>query len=149
MTGYGRSDPRPIVRLKGLTRGRKEISIFHHHVVPLVRDEIANNGIDILPKNFTIREHVLDRVSDVTQAFSPFVVFASEITDLRSCNRIAISQLGKDQVLLGMVIYFQIDLEIADNRANNLVVGAVSPVENLKFPLEDGKQLLNIAMLLG
>jgi hypothetical protein len=48
-----------------------------------------------------------------------------------------------------MVIYFQIDLEIADNRANNLVVGAVSPVENLKFPLEDGKQLLNIAMLLG
>jgi hypothetical protein len=43
-------------------------------VVPLVRDEIANNGIDSLPKNFTIREHVLDRVSDAAQAFSPFVV---------------------------------------------------------------------------
>jgi hypothetical protein len=48
-----------------------------------------------------------------------------------------------------MVIHFRVDFEIADNRANNLVVGAVSPVENLKFPLEDGKQLLNIAMLLG
>ena len=89
MTGYGRSDLRPIFRLKGLNRGRKEISIFHHHVVPLVRDEIANNSIDSLPKNFTIREHVIDRVSDATHAFSPFVVFASEITDLRSRNRIA------------------------------------------------------------
>jgi hypothetical protein len=58
-------------------------------VVPLVRDEIANNGIDILPKNFNIREHVLDRVGDAAQAISAFAVFASEITDLRSRNRIA------------------------------------------------------------
>src|ERR1700674_5344206 len=72
MTGYGRSDLRPIFGLKDLKRGRKEISIFHHHVVPLVRDEIANNSIDSLPKNFTIREHVLDRVSDAAQAFSPW-----------------------------------------------------------------------------
>src|SRR5450631_675953 len=48
-----------------------------------------------------------------------------------------------------MVIHFRVDFEIADNRANNLVVGAVSAVENLKFPLEDGEQLLNIAMLSG
>src|SRR5450631_2425269 len=48
-----------------------------------------------------------------------------------------------------MVIHFRVDFEIADNRANNLVVGAVSRIENLKFPIEDGKQLLNIAMLLG
>ena len=48
-----------------------------------------------------------------------------------------------------MVIHFRVGFEIADNRVNNLVVGAVSPVENLKFPLEDGKQLLNIAMLLA
>jgi len=58
-------------------------------VVPLVRDEIANNGIDILPKNFSTREHVLDRVSDAAQAFRAFAMFASEITDLRSRNRIA------------------------------------------------------------
>jgi len=48
-----------------------------------------------------------------------------------------------------MVIHLRVDFEIADNRANNLVVRAVSAVENLKFPLEDGKQLFNIAMLLG
>ena len=48
-----------------------------------------------------------------------------------------------------MVIHFRVDFEIADHRADNLVVGPVSPVENLKFPLEDGKQLLNVAMLLG
>jgi hypothetical protein len=58
-------------------------------VAPFVRDEIANNGIDILPKHFAIREHVLDRVSDAAQAFSPFVLFVSEITDLCSRNRIA------------------------------------------------------------
>jgi len=48
-----------------------------------------------------------------------------------------------------MVIYFRVDLEIADHRANNLVVGAVSAVKYLKFPLKDGEQLLNIAMLSG
>ena len=48
-----------------------------------------------------------------------------------------------------MVIHFRVDFEIAYNGANNLVVGAVSTVENLKFPLEDGEQLLNVAMLLG
>ena len=69
MTGYGRSDLRPILRLERLKRSRKEISIFHHHVASLVRNEIANNGVDILPKNFTICEHVLDRVSDAAQAF--------------------------------------------------------------------------------
>src|SRR5260370_30939660 len=47
-----------------------------------------------------------------------------------------------------MVINFRVDFEITDNRANNLVVGAVSAVENLKFPLKDCEQLLNIAMLL-
>jgi hypothetical protein len=48
-----------------------------------------------------------------------------------------------------MVIHFRVDFEIADNSANNLIVGEVAAVENLKFPLKDGKQLLNIAMLLG
>ena len=89
MTGHRRSDFRPIGRLESLKRGGEKIPIFHRHVVPLVRDEITNNGIHSLPKNFTIREYALDRVSDAAQAFSPFKVFASEITDLRSCNRIA------------------------------------------------------------
>ena len=49
--------------------------IFHHHVAPLVRDEIANNGVDVFPKNLTIREHVPDGLGDTAQAISPFVMF--------------------------------------------------------------------------
>ena len=89
MTGYRRSDLCPILGFKSLKRGRKEISIFHHHVVPLVRDEIANNGNDTLSKHFSIRKHVVDCVGNAAQALSAFVVFASEITDLRSRSRIA------------------------------------------------------------
>ena len=151
MTGYGRSDCRPVLRPKGLKRRRKEILILHHHVVPLVPDKIANNGIDILSKNFTIREHVPDRLSDAAQALQPLYGVPWQRSPTFSSRNLGsrVLSLAKTQVFLGMVIHFRVDFEIADNRANNLVVGAVSPVENLKFPLEDGKQLLNIAVLLG
>ena len=89
VTGYSRSNLRPILRLKSLKRGRKEIPAFHHHVVPLLRDKIANNGNDSTSKQFTIRKHVLDRVNNPVQTLGPFLVFASEIPDLRSRNRIA------------------------------------------------------------
>jgi hypothetical protein len=46
-----------------------------------------------------------------------------------------------------MVVNLRVKFEVANNRANNLIVGAVAAVENLKFPLEDGEQPLNIAML--
>jgi len=42
-----------------------------------------------LAENFTIREHVVNRVSDAAQAFGSFLVFASEITDLRGGSGIA------------------------------------------------------------
>ena len=42
-----------------------------------------------------------------------------------------------------MVVNLRVKFEVA----NNLIVGAVAAVENLKFPLENGEQLLNIAML--
>jgi hypothetical protein len=32
---------------KSFKRGGKEISIFHHHVLPLARDEIGNNGLGL------------------------------------------------------------------------------------------------------
>jgi hypothetical protein len=48
-----------------------------------------------------------------------------------------------------MVVNLRVKLEVANNRANNLIVGAVATVESLKFPLKDGEQLLNIAMLLA
>jgi hypothetical protein len=148
-SGYGRSDLGPILGLECLKGGREKIAIFHHHVTALVLDEIANDGIHILAKNFTIREHVVNHVSNAAQAFGPSLVLASEITDLRSRSRIALSQLVKDEVFLGMVIHLRVDLEIADHRANNLVVGTVSAVEYLKFPLKDAEQLLNISMLSG
>jgi hypothetical protein len=58
-------------------------------VAPLVLYEIANDGIDILPKDFAARENTVDRMSDAAQTFGPSLVFASEITDFRSRNRIA------------------------------------------------------------
>ena len=70
---------------------QKKIAIFHHHVTALVLDEIANDGMHILAKYFTIREHVVNRVSDAAQPFSPLLVFASEIADLRGRSSIACS----------------------------------------------------------
>jgi hypothetical protein len=76
-------------------------------------------------------------------------VFASKIADLRSSSRISCPQLGKYQVFLGMMINFWVDFEVTDNRVNDLIVSTVAPAENLEFPLKDGKQLLNVEMLLG
>ena len=36
-----------------------------------------------------------------------------------------------------MVVNLRVKFEVANNRANNLIVGAVAAVENLKFLLED------------
>jgi hypothetical protein len=72
------------LKLESLEGGRKEIAVFHHDVAPLVLYEIANDGIHILPKDFTTRENTVDRMSDAAQSFGPSLVFASGITDLRS-----------------------------------------------------------------
>jgi hypothetical protein len=58
-------------------------------VAPLVLYEIANDGIDILPKDFAARENIVDRMSDAAQTFGPSLVFASQVTDLRSRSGIA------------------------------------------------------------
>ncbi len=47
------------------------------------------------------------------------------------------------------MVNLRVKFEVANNRVNNLIVGAVAPVENLKFPLKDGEQFLNIAVLLA
>jgi hypothetical protein len=44
-----------------------------------------------------------------------------------------------------MVINFRVDLKIAEDRANNFVVGAISSVEHLQLPLKDGEQLYGAA----
>ncbi len=99
--------------------------------------EFANDSIHILPKDCTIRQHTVDCLSDAAQTFGPFLVLASEITNLRSRSGIANSQLGKDQIFLGMVVDLRVNFEITDSRVNNLVVRAIPAVENLKLPLEN------------
>ncbi len=147
MSGQGSSDLRPISRLQSPEGGRKEITIFHHDVMPLVLDEVANDGINILPRHLMIRQRLVDRLSDAVQTFNPCSVLASEITHLRSRSGIANSQLGENQIFLGMVVELWVNLEITDNRTNNGIVGANPAVENLKLPFEDRQQLLDIAML--
>ena len=50
---------------------------------------IPSEAIHILPKDFAARENTVDRMSDAAQTFGPSLVFASEITDLRSRSGIA------------------------------------------------------------
>ena len=64
LAAHGRRDLRPVLRLQSLEGGREEITIFHHHVMPLLLYEIANDAIDIFPGDFTIRQDIIYRVSE-------------------------------------------------------------------------------------
>ena len=57
--------------------------------MPLVLYEIANDVIHILPGDFTIRENTVDRLSDVVQTLSSFLVLKREVTDFCGRNGIA------------------------------------------------------------
>ena len=57
--------------------------------MPLVLYEAANDSIHILPKDLMIHQGTVDRLSDAVQTFGPFLVLASEITNLRSRSGIA------------------------------------------------------------
>jgi hypothetical protein len=63
-------------------------------VTPLVLYEIANDVIYILPKDFTIREDTVDRLSDAAQTLGPFLVLKCEVTDLCSRSGIAIAHVS-------------------------------------------------------
>jgi hypothetical protein len=64
---YTRSPPN--LEALGLQGGREEITIFRHNVIPLMLDEIANDGVHILPQDFAIGEDAVDRLSYAAQAF--------------------------------------------------------------------------------
>ena len=55
----------------------------------LVRYEVANDSIHMLPKDLMIRQGTVDRLSDAEQTLGPYLVLASEITNLRSRRGIA------------------------------------------------------------
>ncbi len=105
--------------------------------MPLVLYEVANDGIHVFPKNCTMLQGTVDRLSDATQTFRPFLVLAGEITNFRSSSGIANSQLSKDHIFLWMVVNPRVKFEITNNRVNNLIVGAIPAVENLKLSFDD------------
>jgi hypothetical protein len=84
---------------------------------------------------------------DLAQTIGSLPVLACQIADPCGRGGIAGSQFGEDQVFLGMMVHLGVDFKIADDRANDLVVGTPSAIENLQFALEDGEQFLDIAML--
>ena len=54
--------------------------------MPLVLYEVAHDSIHILSKDLMIRQGAVNRLSDAVQTFGPYLVLASEITNLRSCS---------------------------------------------------------------
>ena len=89
MRGQGRSDFGPIGRPQCLQGRREEIAILHHDVTPLVLQEIANDGVHVLPTEFAIREHTVDRFCDAAQTLGPFLMLTREIADFRRGSGIA------------------------------------------------------------
>ncbi len=147
MRRQGRSDFGPIGGLQCLQSRREKISIFHHDVTPLVIQEIANDGVDVLARNLTSRENSVDRGCNPAQSLSPFLMFACKLADLGSCKGIAKLQLQKDPIFLGMVVQFSVDFEVRNNGADDLVVRLVCAIENIKLVFEDREQPFNIAVL--
>src|SRR5215831_14911853 len=117
-----RSDLRPILGFESPQGGRKEI---------------------------TIRKHTIDRASDAAETLGSFLVFSREVADFRSRGGIANAQLRKDKIFLRMVVHLRVDFEIADDRANDLIIGASPTVKNVEFVLEDNEQPLDVAMFPG
>ena len=136
---HGRGDSLPVCRLERLERSREKLSILHHHMVALVRDELANEVANILPKALAIREYELDRFSYLAQAVCAPSVLAGQIAHAFDRRRIANLEFGIHQILLRMMVYLGVDREVADDRTDDFVVGAFASIEDLKLSLEDGK----------
>jgi hypothetical protein len=94
-----------------------------------------------------IHENPVDCVRDLTQAIGSLLVLTRQIADPSGGGGIASSKLGKDLVFLRMMVHLGVDFEIADDRANDLVVGTPAAIEDLQLALKGGKQFLDIAVL--
>src|ERR1700756_1417816 len=86
---------------------------------------------------------------DPAQTFGAPPVISREIADLRGGSGIAHLQLLEYHVLQRMVVGIRIDLEITDDRVDDLVVRAVSASEDAQLPLKNEEQLLDVAMFLA
>ncbi|SCB54869.1 hypothetical protein GA0061098_103147 [Bradyrhizobium shewense] len=147
MIGDGGSDFGPFLSRESLQCGRKEISFFPHHVAPLAYYKVAYDIANVLPSELTIREDGVNSSREAVQTVDDFLVFKREIADDCSCIRIASLELGKNQVFLWMMVHLGVNFEIADNRANDLIIGTDPFLKNLQFALESGQKQINVAML--
>ncbi|OIM95731.1 hypothetical protein BLN97_03620 [Bradyrhizobium elkanii] len=105
-------------------------------MVPLPQYKVAYDVTDVLSKDFTIREDSIDSLSKMVQAVDDFLVFMREIADDCSRIRIASSKLGENQIFLRMMVHLRVNLEVADNRANDLIVRTGPMLKDLQFTLE-------------
>src|SRR3974390_1870627 len=92
--------------------------------------KIPNNCVHRFPKDFLIHENAVDRARDLAQAVSALLVLTRQIADPCGGGGIASPQLGKDRVFLRMMVHLGGDFEIADDRANNVVVRTPPAVKN-------------------
>src|SRR5208282_5984180 len=83
-TGHSRrGDLCPVLRLQGLDRGRKEITLFHGDMLPCMHDEVANDVVDSVPRDYPIHhQYTLDRLRDPAQTFGSAPVLGREIANL-------------------------------------------------------------------
>jgi hypothetical protein len=77
-----RGDLRPVLRLQSLDRGRKEITLFHRDMAPLVHDEVANHIVDGVPHDVPIPQHTLDRLHSPAQTFGAIPMLGREIANI-------------------------------------------------------------------
>ncbi|MDA9476809.1 hypothetical protein XI03_20360 [Bradyrhizobium sp. CCBAU 65884] len=116
-------------------------------MVPLAYDKVSYDVADVLPKDFTVREDGIDSLREVMQTVDDLLVFQGEVADDCSDIRIASLEFGKNQVFLRMMIHLRVNLEIADNRANDLIVGTDPFLKNLQFALKSDEEQIDVAML--
>ncbi len=110
--------------------------LFHGDMVPFVHDEVANDVVDGLPQNIPIRQYTLDRLHDPPQTFGAAPMLGREIANICSCGGIARFQLLEYRVLLRMMVGIRVDLEIGDDRPDNLVVRPLCPIKDVQLPLK-------------
>ncbi len=149
LTGQSRRrDLRPVLRLQSLDRGWKEITLFRGDMVPLLHDEVANDAVYGVPRDFLIHQYTLDRLRDPVQTLGSAPMLGREIANLCRSGGIARFQLLEYPVLLRMMVGIGIDPEISNDRPDNFVIRALSPIEDAQLLFKNEKEHFDVAMFL-
>ena len=93
--------------------------------------------------------NVHDRLHNPAQTLGAFPMLVREIANNCSRDRIARSQLLEYHVLLRMMVGIGIDLEIGDDRPENLVIRPLCAIKDAQLLLKNEEQLFDVAMFLA